>query len=227
MKSEVIKVSDNVYNIESLTDNHQWDIKVRAVIEHEYSLYSDPLIIDTFEDLHITYDITYNTQSNHNYLVVPNVLKDVLFIKYTYLGEEQFLQTDDYMVENNHLYIRYDALSFIDSEQTFNIYTKEGIDRLLVSTIDRSTPVMITNDYIEYQGEDIVVVFDLAGGVFDGLTGEGVSSENYLFDDNVLVIDHAFIDQVFDSDETKENIVFMYHISLDNDVYEGYIYIKN
>jgi hypothetical protein len=225
IERDLIHVTDHSYNIESLTENHQWDIKVRAVIDHEYSLYSEPILIDTFKDLNITYDVSYNIQSNHEYVVIPNVLNQVLFIKYVAQDEEHYIQRDDYKVENDHLYIKQTALNFIESQETFTVYTKAGIDQLIVSKIDSSTPRLLNDSYTSYLGDDLVFVFDLAGGSFNGFIETEISFDDYSFDDNVLIINHQYIDDLFEADMDRDSIVLTYQLIRNDDIYEGYIYI--
>lgn len=226
MHHELVHVTNNQFNIESLTDNHQWDVKVRAVIDHEFSLYSQPIIIDTFKDLHVAFDVSMNIQSTDEYLVVPDEVEDVLFISYQVAGETRILDTEDYKIANQRLMISKGALSFIEESYDLYLYTKEGIDTLKISLVDQSNPSLLTGDYIVYDGADIVSVFDLAGGTFRGFLGDLITGEDYRFEHGILVIEHSFIDALFEKEENRESLVLTYQIDKDDKRIEGYIFIQ-
>lgn len=226
MHNEIFRVTNTQFNIENLTDNHQWDIKVRAVVDQGFSLYSESLIVDRFEDLNVTINASMNLQSKDAYMVVPDEIEDVLFITYQVNEQNQVLDVNDFTIKNNRLLILNQALSFIEDTQDFNVYTKEGMDTLRINVVDQAIPSLLSQDYLNYQGQDIVSVFDLAGGIFLSLSGYQISQEDYHFEDGILVVDHLYIDDYFANNLDEDKLVLTYQISLDDSVFTGYIYIK-
>jgi|SRR5690554_2652004 len=84
-------------------------------------------------------------------------------------------------------------------------------------------PQIISDNEINYNGEDIIIEFELFGGSISSVNSELISNVDYEIDNNKLIINKEFIEKELTED--KEKLIIGYTLSNKEHNVVGYIFI--
>lgn len=96
------------------------------------------------------------------------------------------------------------VMKFVGSFTTYRFLTITSYER----------PIIVSNSQATYNGSDLIFIFDLKGGSFEGLASTPVITlTDYSFDEQTLVISKDFIENILSNEPTRQRIIFSYVIS--------------
>ncbi|MFU8792787.1 MAG: hypothetical protein ACNA7K_02070 [Acholeplasmataceae bacterium] len=92
--------------------------------------------------------------------------------------------------------------------------------------IDQDNPSLITAASMTFGGTDMVFIFNLLGAQFLGLSGNNITSNDYHFSDDTLIINPLFVEQILNENPDRKSVILSYQIQLDDDFIVGYLFIN-
>jgi hypothetical protein len=212
------EVVTNQYDLTNLPLNNTYNIKVKAVYEYQASVYSDVLIYHNYSDIHDTFQLTFN----------KNTITD-LEINFSdlNLNEIKFLNiNDEYVVQDNIVTLKNTYLQTLDyGNNTLNAYTNKGIVLLEVTIIDDREPYLLSSSSIIYNGDDIIIEFEVYNALLQDLSGNSITTNDFQKTKNAITINHQYIDMKF-KEEGRETLILSYTISSELLEISGWIFIK-
>src|SRR5690554_5557437 len=217
INSEEFTIDVSEFSLSELEENKFYEIKVRA----SRGEWSDTYNYETFVNLdEVQY--SYNKYISENL----SILLDSELIKIT-TNNSSVLDSKNYQLVDANLIVKKDFLSNIkDGNYSFVIYTTQNKFNITINVFYNNKPYMITNNVVEFTGEDLEFVFELLNGTITQVTGNTITSEDYLINENKLVIKKEFISKVLNNDQARISIILNYQLTANTDHVLGSIEIK-
>ena len=185
---------------------------------------SPTLIHHTYIKQSIELDYVYEVGSvDFLEITIPNgaTLEHIIY-------SADVLPIESYIINNQTLKL---SAQFLESLglgiKSFQLLTTNGLYQLDVEVKLGEVPQLTSAgsvDYIENTAPSFT--FNLYGGTFTSLNGHDIQTTNYSFENNILTISSTFIDSLIASDPTATSFIFIYVLSLDDNVYTGSIEIR-
>ena len=201
-----------------------YQIRVAALYPTTDRIFSNTYIYHTYEDL----DITIQTTFNHNQVEVLSIcVGSQLNIDYI-LFENQLIDSSLYSLDEGMLNLLHDG--FHPDElglQELTILTPSGFITVIIDVVNILNPALISDDHIIYQEDmDMSFTFELNGGEFIGLSGNNITTDDYTFEDELLVIKASYIHRLLEDNPNRETVILVYQLSKGSNVIMGFIFIN-
>lgn len=87
-------------------------------------------------------------------------------------------------------------------------------------------PIMVSSNYAVYKGQDLTFTFDLKGGLFEGLSGPDLTTDDYSFTDGILTIKASYIERMIQKDSSTTSLVLPFLLTNKPHLVFGFISIK-
>lgn len=213
------------FDLEELTHNRVYRISVSTVIESSISeafVMDDIEVYDELEDIEVTYNLT-----NTDGLYIHN--KEVAQVYYIdefagKISNENYSYADGKLIFNqSYLLTSYETY---DDYYNLDVYTSQGTFRISVNFSNITKPHIISEHEVVFNSNDLEFVFDYCGGVLVDIDGSDLSIDDYTLTNNILVIDAAFIQNLFDVSPDRNNVIICYQLRNDTDIVIGYLKIS-
>ncbi|MBU1145026.1 MAG: hypothetical protein KJ971_04105 [Firmicutes bacterium] len=233
LEDEYILVDTNEYDISLLIPNREWDIMVRAIIGEEHSAFSIGFSVSAFVNSEINYDYELVVGSNHDYIVFPESLPALFYIKY--INQElstasstwyNVIPASSYFTQYGRLFIDRNYFSDLSEELRLFLYSEDGIITIDLNISSITKPFIVSSNTIVFSSDDVIMVFEFCGGTFDEITGSDISSSDYDLEDNVLIIHQDFISNLFNDNLDRNSVILSYQLRNNSDIILGFIYIN-
>ena len=215
----------NSYDLSILTFSTNTLYKIEVVGHYgvHQTLKSDSIAYHNYVSLDLDIQETYTlnqqtplTLSFSNPLTIDQVLLGDVILpasSYTYsLGQ---LEIDHSIFESLDLGV-YELF----------ILTTTGSIKVTLTVMNPERPYMISDGNVEYTEQDIVLEFNLIGGLFNGLSGNGILESDYDFEGSTLTINSSYVENILSSNPDRETIILTYLLKKDTHTVIGYIFIN-
>ena len=130
---------------------------------------------------------------------------------------------DEYVYQNNMLFDGTDFYLKSNYLKSFSI----GMHEIILSTstgnylinlniTNSSNPYLVSliENYIAY-----IYTFELFDGTILSIDGNNITSDDYQINDNRVLINYSFINDIFENDQEKESFNLSYSIEKGNDLF--------
>jgi len=171
-----------------------------------------------------TIEASYNLQNLNDFYIV---IADLGLVHELEVVADE-ITISDYHIDENKLFISHDylvGLSNSNDEIEIELYTSNGKLEIELNFQDSAVPSIISENEVIFQGNDIEFVLDYAGGEFVEIDGSDISTNDYTLVDNILTIDSDFIQDLFDAEPSRNNVVLSVQLRNDDNVVIVYIVI--
>ena len=222
LDDQLVQVDSNTFSLANLTPNHRYEISVRSIDGVEHSDYSNILNVDYFLPSETSYELGFNLNSTNDFVLYDQVLPELFYIK----QNDTLVSDDNYYLEYGYLFIDNTYLNTFTESASFDLYAAGGIITLTINYGVVDKPSILSQNSITFMGEDVVMVFDLCGGEFTELTGNDITTDDYTLTGNVLVIDHNYLQDLFDANADRNAIILSYQLRNGDQLVIGYIFIN-
>lgn len=210
-----------------LTTSGDFSIRVKARAEGFYdSFYSDRYTFNL--PLHIE-DIRYNYSTYSSFdLIIYTFDEDVTIS--SIMLEDETISSTHYSYTNHQLIIHasyLDTLTPLLHEYEVSLGSK-GSFAFFINIIDTNLPYMISYNNVSWtENQDVVIEFELFAGTIQGLSsGYEILPEDYVIDDNELIINSTYISQYFLEFTSQSTLSIRYTLQLNDQYVIGYIFIN-
>ena len=220
-------VTDSTYVLPSLALNQIMVISVRATESNGVSLFSEPYYVLNFEDLNRTQKYNYSINSSVGIWIQIPKAGQLLAIKL--MSENRYLNLDsDCVKADNRFTINKAFLTSLElGNNDFEVYTTAGKFNVTVTIVNSWIPYLIDDNTIHYEiGKDLIIHFELFGGVINLLSGNDITMEDYSIDGYFVTIKNNYIHQKFDSHPERTTLIISYSFTYNSDTIIGYLFIK-
>lgn len=211
----------NTFNLSVLEANQFYEIQVKGVYRNLETKFSSPLVYHTFKSKYLTTEeVIFDKSSEEDFVMVFE--KEFTIESIRYLDEDiEFAQEG--------LELRISATVFQDipyGKNQFIAFTDKGLVEVLFKLTDSTKPFLKSQSTVKYvAGENITFEFELYSSKIGEINGSGITSSDYIVNDNLVIIRSQFLDQIF-SNQERTNLILGYYLLInDNDVVIGYIMI--
>jgi hypothetical protein len=144
------------------------------------------------------------------------------------LFKNQVIENNLYSITNDMLTVEHDA--FHPDElgiHTLVLLTPNGYITVMIDVIDPFNPIILSDDSMIYTPDvDMIFQFDLHGGSFVGLSGNDITTSDYVFLDNELIIYASFIEKILDDNPSRETVILVYQLTKNSNIFMGFIFIN-
>ena len=217
-----ITVNTNTYNLQSLSENHKYEISVRSIQKSKHSVYSNVVIFEYFLPSEISYEFSFDSNSVDDFALYDESIPTVYYIK----QNSELVSENNYYFKYGILFISNEYLQGFSEGVIFQLYSESGIINLSLNYILNEKPFLRSNNSITFAGEDILIVFELCGGEIIDIGGNDITENDYTLDNNILIIDANFIQNLFDENLERNSVILYYQLKKDDQVIIGHIFIN-
>ena len=217
-----ITVNTNTYNLQSLSENHKYEISVRSIQKSKHSIYSNVVIFEYFLPSEISYEFSFDSNSVDDFALYDESIPTVYYIK----QNSELVSENNYYFKYGILFISNEYLQGFSEGVIFQLYSESGIINLSLNYILNEKPFLRSNNSITFAGEDILMVFELCGGEIIDIGGNDITENDYTLDNNILIIDANFIQNLFDENSERNSVILYYQLKKDDQVIIGHIFIS-
>lgn len=211
------EVNNNEFDLSDLPLNYFYTIKVKV----KDGLFSNEVVYETFVITDEVYKVTFNKNTTNNLEYELNSKFDLLKV---YKEDEEIFK--GYFDVEDRLVISKEYLVTLSYKMHyFDLYTSIGIIKLELTIIDDRKPYIISDSNIVFSGEDLILEFQLYDGRIVSVFGNNITTNDYVVDENKLIIKSEYINGIF-VNESKNTLILGYHLSSNTHEVIGYIFIK-
>ena len=206
------------FNLSTLEDNRTYEISVS--VDLSYLINDTEAFVLEYYSGTADIDVSYNV--NNGYGLYLEVLSESTVYYYRY---------SDTLIRNEYNSVgtpilAHGFISVFTNDIVVKAYTSTGIYTVMVSIEDITKPYIISDNEVTFAGEDLVFVFDLCEGELVDINGSLLSTSDYTFNDNILVINQEFIQNLFDAEPQRDTVILAYQLRNDTDIVIGYLFIQ-
>lgn len=222
LNDEKITITETFYEV---TIPGSYTVRVKAQGEgYQDSLYTEEITF-TVSYPFIDYAFNYSMRSVID-VPVGSVAEANEIAQITLSGDP--ISTTAYTFINKTLTLKSSYLSTLPiGEHTLTVTTNIGSFQITINIFDTSKPYMMSKSEVFTDfSTDVILVYDLFGGSISGLSGNNITSSDYIITSNTVTISKTFIENAFTSEPTRETLVIGYTLESGNNVVIGYIFIK-
>ncbi|HPN61010.1 MAG TPA: X2-like carbohydrate binding domain-containing protein [Bacilli bacterium] len=141
--------------------------------------------------------------------------------------QDEELLTEDYQVREDSLLISKTFLEkYSYGEFPFFLYTKAGkiIIKLIISDV-RKPHLVGTGAYLYQDNTDVIVTFELYGGVISQLSNDTLTENDYEISGSSVTIKHEYLDRMF-VDSSRSQLVIGFVLETDVHLVVGLFFVK-
>lgn len=216
-------ITDTSYLLDELEENTTYEVRVQAINVDGSSIKTNAVIIDTFVDLG-TISVMYNYLSDVSLSVLGIDATEIYCVRFAKTTNEK-LPHEAFSLQNGVFTINHDSIH-TDTLTKFFLYTNNGLIELKVNKTENETPTIMSENSVDFMNEDLYFEFDFAGGEFVEINGSDITTDDYELINNVLIIDQAFISNLFNEDLDRNKVILSYQLRTDDDIKIGYLFIS-
>lgn len=210
INDKTFEVLENKFDLKQLSENAFYSIKIKAHYNSHQSEFSKEINYHTFKDIIETIQVSFNKITNYDLEVD---------LPYPLLSIEDFKE-ENYHFDNSKLTIYNSYLQTLNNgNNSLILYTSSGKILLIINIYENNKPHILSDNKVTYNGEDIIIYFELFGGTISSISKELTENQDYVIDGNKLIIRSDFI-------KDKDNIIISYTLTNDEYIVLGYIYIS-
>ena len=208
----------------TLSNNQLYYLKIGARYPTGDYVYSNTLLYHNYENLDLIIETSFNRQSVEDLSIN---LGSQMTIDYL-LFNNQVIETNLYSITNDMLTLEHDAFHPDElGTHTLILLTPNGYITVIIDVIDPLNPIILSDDSIIYTTDvDMIFQFELNGGSFVGLSGNNITTSDYLFLDNELVIYALFIERILENNPSRETVILVYQLTKRSNIFMGFIFIN-
>lgn len=92
-------------------------------------------------------------------------------------------------------------------------------------TIESHKPHIVSLNKVTYANQDIGFMFELYQGTFTEVSGNGITSSDYVIEDSKLTVNASYIDALLLAEPERETIILGYVITSADEITIGYLFI--
>jgi hypothetical protein len=210
-----------VFDLTNLLNNRIYQIWAKTIVGTESSSHSNSLVVDMFVYTEEQLNYIYNINSLVDFVVYDDTFSTILYMEIN--GEK--VSKSSYYTEYDKLFIDNDYLLAFQNEIIITLFTTSGVINLDITYEDTLVPYMLSNNTINFTGQDIFLVFELCGGQFIEINGSDIDNSNYELSNNILIINSDFIQNLFDESPDRDTIILGYQLKNLDHVVIGYVFI--
>ena len=228
--SYIIEINGGFYEIRttSYTLNQPGDYSIRVKARAEG--YSDSLFTDrlTFTIPLSLVNPRFNYSKSSSFHLTAYLFENNVTIHSIILNEVE-VSSDNYQLVDRHLRFHKDYLQTLDIG--IHLFTVSlgnlGSFVVTVNIINTILPYIVThNTTTQAPTKDLVFQYELFGGVFLTLSGNDITSNDYIINENVVTIKTSFIDAYFEAHPELQTLSLKYDLQKDDQFVFGYIFIN-
>ncbi|HPZ28032.1 MAG: hypothetical protein WBL36_02040 [Bacilli bacterium] len=191
-----------------LDPNKIYVVQIRAIYEHNTSTLSDHYYHHTYATIEELSQAEVNL-SDKKALEIDVSETDIKAI----LFDNESIE--DYSLAEGTLEIPY---SFFRNKKIgkyqCRIFADDILYQLQVTVTSGERPYIISDTAVSYQtGEDIVLLVELAGGSFAGLTGNNIGDGDYEFVEDRIIIYSSYVERIIEDNPDRKKIVLLYTLN--------------
>lgn len=221
VNGEEIEITGTSYYIEAYGDITV-RVKARAK-DYKDSNYSSVLTLKRafpFEDIRLNYSI-HSSKDLHILTLPENISTVGIMSDDIEIGMHDFTKID------NNLVFKQSYLNTLDKGvYTYAIDLRSfGSFTLEISITDNELPYLVSNNIQSFSGNDLLLNFELFGGSFVGLSGNGITTDDYEITDSTVKISNGFLSQCAMENPEETALSITYDFVLDDHYVFGYIFI--
>ena len=200
-------------------------VKVKAkadgYIESPYSneiMFTLPM---TFHDVRFNYSV-HSDFDLHIYTFEEEVTT------YSISGVLSTLESTDFYITDQKLYLKSAYLKELTPQLYILTVSQGSIGSftLTLSIVETEIPYIVSYNTVQYEQEDSSFQFELFGGSILRLSGNDITSNEYIIDGNILTIKSTYIDTYFSSNPDQTSLSLKYDLYVDDTYVFGYIFIN-
>jgi len=222
LEDEIYPVEGTSFFVDDLDKNRIYEISVRSVVGDEHSIYSNTVNVRMFIQTEVVWTYTFNVNSTDYFAVYGHEIPELYYIE----EEGNRISTDNYHFDYELLLMENAFMKEYSEGVIFKLYTEQGIIDLEVNYVTGTTPYIRSNNTTEFTNQDLLFVFELCGGTFAELSGSDITSQDYELYGNILIIDAAFIQDLFDTNPDRESVILSYQLRNGENIVVGYLFIN-
>ncbi len=222
LEDQYFTVSTNSFDATDLLSNRIYEISIRSILGEEHSVFSDPITLDKFIQTEIEWNYTFNVNSTDDFIAYFNQVPELFFIEED--GNE--LSNDNYYFEYDLLFIDNEYLMNFTTGVLFKLYTEQGIIDLNLQYTNTLVPFMRSDNTVEFNSEDILLVFELCGGTLSDISGNDITESDYTQVGNILIIDSDFVQALFDESPERNSVIISYQLRANDEIVIGFVFIN-
>ncbi len=188
---------------------------------------------DSFYTDKITFTITRELEAVHYNFSIHSTF-DLLLLTLT--TPMEIISVNDgispldettYMMTDLSIFFNSEYLQTLNvGEHTFTFTLNYGSFDATINILDTTRPYMISQSQIYTSlDRDVTVMFDLFGGEVRSLSGNNITSEDYIIDGSSVTINQTYIQNAFTLDPSRETLIIGYTLERGLDMVVGYIFI--
>lgn len=220
INDEVFEVNTNAYDLNHLTINSFYSIKVKT----KYSEYSKAIDYHTFKDIVKAYDVSYLIDDIDDLEVIVcqdlNIYK-IMSIDDQEIGSEFYQYQDDKLIFLKDIFLEFEV-----GKYQYYLYTNLGKVLINIDAVAEDKPHIISPNVVTFNNEDLLFEFELYGGKIVSISGSDISDSDYSLDGEGLIIRKEYVEKIFTSKPNQQTIILSYLTQTVNDNnYLGYIFI--
>ena len=215
---------DNSYPLLFLEEDRIFCIKVKAVyLNNQESKYSNIINHSTYYDVIASEKFFFNKNTND--------LVEVDFSEHSFeidnIKDANNKIVDEIVLTDNKILFSNSYLKSLDyGLNVFSVITTEGKGVLEIVIYDDRRPLMISSNSLVFDGNDVMLEFEVYDGSIVSIFGNDISEDDYVVDGNLLIISSAFIQGKFEENFDRKNLILGYHLSANTNEVIGYIFIS-
>ncbi|HAQ56339.1 MAG TPA: hypothetical protein DCR44_02890 [Acholeplasmatales bacterium] len=218
-------VADAAFDLTGLEANAFHTLSVRALYEGGFvSDASIPVYYHTY----FTDAGTANTSFNKN--APLDVVCDFTEETWTFEG----ILFDDVPLDEAFYSVTDNILTFLDDylielpydDYEFLVLTSEGYVTLILDVVDDRQPFMISSNQVIFTGSDIILTFEVYDGAIVSVSGNDITSADYLILGNTVTISAAYVVAKFNENPDRAVLILGYNVSANDYVSIGYVFIR-
>jgi len=216
---EEYQVTENSFDLSTLTSNRTYQLVVCALYPYQESLFTEEIVYYAFA-FYKEYELSFDKNSASDFIYD---FSEEDFILESLLDENlEDLAVGTYFIEEKQLTIRGEYLNY--GQQIFVGLTSQGkiIFKLLVH--DDRNPVQVESELV-FDGEDIEIAFTLYEYRIVKVEGNEITSAFYEISGNRVIIDKNYLSRKF-AEAGRTTLVLSCQFSTDQKHFLSYIFIS-
>lgn len=212
INNDVYDTTNLYYDLSSLASNSAYELYVVAWNQDQLSAPSELIDYYTYSEVYRQMRVTYDKSST-----TPLVVDIEEGIELTDTANDAGPNLQQMLLCQGKLSIDKDFFK----EKTYGnhvilINTSDGILVIKVKVKDTRAPEVDDGPNIKYQtGKDVVVSFKLYDKELVGVSGNGLTEDDYKLNHQRITIDYEFIQTKFDENPARQTIIITAHFSQD------------
>ena len=209
VNGDVFVQSTNQFDLATLDPNNSYTIRVKAIYALGESAYSPDYVYHFYTDVVDAYTARYNVNST---MSMPVYLSENYTLLEAHVGDET-IPLDHFDLTDKTLYVDPDFLHTLgEGNHMLTLTTSDGLITMNIVIANDLKPYIVGNSSVSlfsFEGDVKIFVETFGEGIESISTNDGISSNDYHYEDYTLTLNRDYIDQLFSDNLEREMIFFV------------------